>query len=59
VLRQSLGPWQQGERARFARAVPGARVAALRAHHYLFLSHPAETERHVRAFVATLPARGR
>jgi non-heme chloroperoxidase len=45
------------ERQKFARAAPGATIEAFRAHHYQFLSHPAETERRVRAFVASLPAR--
>jgi non-heme chloroperoxidase len=42
------------ERERFARAAIGAQIADYRAHHYLFLSHPDETERRVRAFLSSL-----
>jgi pimeloyl-ACP methyl ester carboxylesterase len=50
----SIRPWETGERARFAREVPRARVVAFPSHHYQFLSHPAETERLMREFLATV-----
>ena len=55
ALLDSIRPWETGERARFAREVPRARVVAFPSHHYQFLSHPAETERLMREFLATAP----
>jgi uncharacterized protein (DUF885 family)/pimeloyl-ACP methyl ester carboxylesterase len=48
-------PWVASETARFAREVPHARVVTFPSHHYQFLSHPAETERLMREFLAGLP----
>jgi non-heme chloroperoxidase len=59
VMDSAIGPWEAGERARFAREVPRARVVAFASHHYQFLSHPAETERLIREFLATVPPGGR
>jgi non-heme chloroperoxidase len=42
------------ERERFARVAIRAQIAAYRAHHYLFLSHPDETETRIRAFLSSL-----
>ena len=55
----SIRPWETGERARFARAVPQGRVVAFPSHHYQFLSHPAETARLMREFLATARAASR
>jgi pimeloyl-ACP methyl ester carboxylesterase len=38
------------ERGRFRRAIPSAQVVAYPAHHYQFLTAPADTERRMRAF---------
>lgn len=54
VFADRIRPMLLEERERFTRAAPRARIVAFRAHHYLFLSHPHETERHVRAFLAAL-----
>lgn len=54
ALVDSVRPWERGERVRFAREVPGARVVAFASHHYQFLSHPVETERLMREWLATV-----
>lgn len=45
------------ERGRFARAIPTAHVVAYPAHHYQFLTMPADTERRMRAFFASVGIR--
>jgi pimeloyl-ACP methyl ester carboxylesterase len=45
------------ERGRFARAIPSAQVFAYPAHHYQFLTAPADTERRMRAFFASVGIR--
>jgi non-heme chloroperoxidase len=52
-----LRPMILEERQKFARAATSARIETFPAHHYMFLSHPAETERRMRAFLS--PARPR
>lgn len=42
------------EHERFAREVKGAQIFSYRAHHYQFLSDPADTERRMLAFLSTL-----
>jgi pimeloyl-ACP methyl ester carboxylesterase len=59
ALLDSVRPWEAGERARFARELPRARVVAFPSHHYQFLSHPAATERLMRAFLTTIPPAAR
>jgi hypothetical protein len=44
----------EAERARFAREVNGAQVFTYRAHHYQFLSDPADTARRIRVFLSSL-----
>jgi pimeloyl-ACP methyl ester carboxylesterase len=47
---------RRAAREQFAREMPNATVAVIPgAHHFLFLSHPAETERLMRAFLAPAP----
>ena len=53
LLRERLFAYR-ADRERFAREVKGARVVALRAHHYLFITHAREVERHMRGFLATI-----
>lgn len=54
VVDSVLRPWVLRERERFAREVPQARVVASPSHHYQFLREPVDTERLMRAFLATL-----
>jgi pimeloyl-ACP methyl ester carboxylesterase len=51
---ERLRPMLLAERARFTASLPAAQVVLIRAHHYLFLSHPDETERRVRTFLSSL-----
>ena len=53
-LREQFFPAQRADRARFAREVKGARVVALRTHHYLFITRASEVERRMRGFLATI-----
>jgi non-heme chloroperoxidase len=55
ALRTTVLAAQVRERARFAREVPGAQIVSFHAHHYQFLTHPAETERYIRVFLRSLP----
>lgn len=58
ALRTTVLATQVRERARFAREVAGAQIVSLHAHHYQFLTHPAETERYMRGFLRSLPRKG-
>jgi non-heme chloroperoxidase len=58
ALRTTALVAQVRERARFAREVAGAQVVSFHAHHYQFLTQPAETERYIRDFLRTLPSGG-
>jgi non-heme chloroperoxidase len=51
VFAGELRPMILEERQKFARAASGAIVETFPAHHYLFLSHPDETERRMRQFL--------
>jgi len=52
-----LRPMILEERQKFARAAAGATIDAFPAHHYMFLSHPVDTERRMRAFLSSLRLR--
>ena len=52
-----LRPMILDERQKFARAAAGATIDAFPAHHYMFLSHPVDTERRMRAFLSSLRLR--
>ena len=54
LFAERVRPMVVRERERFGREAKGAQIAAFRAHHYMFLSHPDETERRMRAFLAPL-----
>ena len=54
ALLERIEPEVQSERAKFARAIPGARIETYRAHHYMFLTMPDDTERRMRAFLSEL-----
>jgi non-heme chloroperoxidase len=57
VFAGELRPMILEERQKFARAATGARIETFPAHHYMFLSHPVETERRMRAFLSSLRLR--
>jgi len=54
LLAEKIQPAVDAERAKFARAIPGAHVETYAAHHYQFLSVPDDTERRMRAFLASI-----
>jgi non-heme chloroperoxidase len=54
VFAGQLRPMIVEERQKFARAATAASIETFPAHHYMFLSHPAETERRMRAFLSAL-----
>jgi non-heme chloroperoxidase len=51
---EKVRPMVLAERERFKQAAKSAEIFTFRAHHYLFLSHPDETERRMRAFLSSL-----
>jgi pimeloyl-ACP methyl ester carboxylesterase len=57
LFAERVRPMLLRERTRFMREAKGAQIAVFRAHHYMFLSHPDETERRMRAFLASLADR--
>jgi pimeloyl-ACP methyl ester carboxylesterase len=57
VFAERVRPMVLNERQKFARAATGATIETFPAHHYMFLSHPAETERRMRAFLSSLRLR--
>ncbi|MCU1266986.1 MAG: hypothetical protein JWM21_3304, partial [Acidobacteria bacterium] len=56
ALRTTVLAAQVRDRARFTREVTGAQIVSFHAHHYQFLTHPAETERYIRSFLGSLPS---
>jgi pimeloyl-ACP methyl ester carboxylesterase len=57
ILREQVAPELADERAKFARAVPGAVVVSYRTHHYQFLSMPDDIERRIRSFLSSANVR--
>ena len=57
VFHEQLLPMILLERQKFAPANTRATIDTFRAHHYQFLSHPDDTERRMRTFLASLLAR--
>lgn len=53
ILRRTYRAMLLEERASFAREVPTGRVETIRGGHYFPLTHADETERRIRAFLAT------